>query len=110
MVTHNPELAEKYSTRIIRLLDGQVLEDTAPFTAEDEQAEVAEHNEIAEAEEKRYLDEVAEKGGNVKKAKKKLMLRESLESWDWQQRKVTRLFSQLTEQMRLMQSQQSKSF
>ena len=28
MVTHNPELAEKYSTRIIRLLDGKVVEDT----------------------------------------------------------------------------------
>lgn len=31
MVTHNPELAEKYSTRIIRLLDGNVVEDTNPF-------------------------------------------------------------------------------
>ena len=28
MVTHNPELAEEYSTRIIRLLDGKVVEDT----------------------------------------------------------------------------------
>lgn len=31
MVTHNPELAEKYSTRIIRLLDGEVIDDTDPF-------------------------------------------------------------------------------
>lgn len=31
MVTHNPELAEKYSTRIIRLLDGEVLSDTMPY-------------------------------------------------------------------------------
>jgi putative ABC transport system permease protein len=31
MVTHNPELAEKYSTRIIRLLDGLVIGDTMPF-------------------------------------------------------------------------------
>ncbi len=31
MVTHNPELAEKYSTRIIRLLDGNVVEDTKPY-------------------------------------------------------------------------------
>ena len=29
MVTHNPELAERYSTRIIRLLDGEVQSDTA---------------------------------------------------------------------------------
>lgn len=31
MVTHNPELAEKYSTRIIRLLDGEVLSDSKPY-------------------------------------------------------------------------------
>ncbi|MGN1094744.1 MAG: ABC transporter ATP-binding protein, partial [Candidatus Neoclostridium sp.] len=33
MVTHNPELADKYSSRIIRLLDGNVIEDTRPFEA-----------------------------------------------------------------------------
>ncbi len=33
MVTHNPELAEKYSTRIVKLLDGQVIEDSNPYTA-----------------------------------------------------------------------------
>ena len=42
MVTHNPEIAEEYSSRIIRLLDGQVLEDTNPFSAEDEEAECRE--------------------------------------------------------------------
>ena len=31
MVTHNPELAEQYSTRIVRLSDGQVISDTDPF-------------------------------------------------------------------------------
>ena len=31
MVTHNPDLAEKYSTRIVRLLDGQIQGDTDPF-------------------------------------------------------------------------------
>ena len=31
MVTHNAELAEKYSTRIVRLLDGEVIGDTDPF-------------------------------------------------------------------------------
>lgn len=38
MVTHNPELAEKYSTRIIRLLDGKVTDDSAPYKAEDDVA------------------------------------------------------------------------
>lgn len=32
MVTHNPELANQYSTRIIRLLDGKVIQDTRPVT------------------------------------------------------------------------------
>lgn len=35
MVTHNPELAEQYSTRIIRLLDGLVTDDTDPYDGVD---------------------------------------------------------------------------
>ena len=31
MVTHNPELAEQYATRIVRLRDGVIQSDTAPF-------------------------------------------------------------------------------
>lgn len=31
MVTHNPEIAEKYSTRIIKLLDGKVVDDSSPY-------------------------------------------------------------------------------
>jgi len=31
MVTHNPELAQQYSTRIVRLLDGEIQSDSAPF-------------------------------------------------------------------------------
>lgn len=33
MVTHNPELAGKYSSRIIKLLDGKVTDDSNPYTA-----------------------------------------------------------------------------
>ena len=32
MVTHNPDLAEKYSTRIIRMLDGEITDDSAPLS------------------------------------------------------------------------------
>lgn len=39
MVTHNPELAEKYSSRIISLLDGQVVNDTNPYSEEEEEKE-----------------------------------------------------------------------
>jgi len=35
MVTHNPELADEYSTRIIRLVDGNIVDDTNPYTTED---------------------------------------------------------------------------
>lgn len=35
MVTHNPELAEQYSTRIIKLLDGKVISDSDPYTDAD---------------------------------------------------------------------------
>jgi putative ABC transport system permease protein len=34
MVTHNPELAERYSTRIVRLLDGRVVSDSHPYAGE----------------------------------------------------------------------------
>ena len=36
MVTHNPELAEQYSSRIIRLLDGKVVDDSRPFEESEE--------------------------------------------------------------------------
>ena len=35
MVTHNPELAEAYSSRIVRLLDGKVTDDTMPYEQTD---------------------------------------------------------------------------
>ncbi|HOU10736.1 MAG TPA: ATP-binding cassette domain-containing protein [Clostridiales bacterium] len=35
MVTHNAEIAEKYATRIIRLKDGEITDDSRPFTDED---------------------------------------------------------------------------
>ena len=38
MVTHNPELAEKYSTRIIRLQDGEIISDSMPYDEEEEES------------------------------------------------------------------------
>lgn len=35
MVTHNPELAEQYATRIVRLRDGVIQSDTSPFAPDD---------------------------------------------------------------------------
>ncbi len=64
MVTHNAEIAEKYSTRIIRLVDGEVVEDTAPFSEEEEIEEV-------KREEESSLEGKAKKG---KKHKAKMSL------------------------------------
>ncbi len=42
MVTHNPELAEKYSSRIIKVLDGKVINDSNPYDSEKEEKVKAE--------------------------------------------------------------------
>lgn len=39
MVTHNPELAEKYSSRIIKILDGKITDDSNPYNKEEEEKE-----------------------------------------------------------------------
>ncbi len=39
MVTHNPELAQEYSTRIIKILDGVITDDSKPFTEQDKKTE-----------------------------------------------------------------------
>ncbi len=70
MVTHNPEIAEKYSSRIIRLLDGLVVEDTNPFSTEDEEAECLKLAEKEETELEESLAEIKDER-EYKKAKKK---------------------------------------
>ncbi len=68
MVTHNPELAEKYSSRIIRMLDGLITDDSAPLTEE----------EIA-AEDKAFAEEKEAKAD--KKNKKKKEKKPSMKFW-----------------------------
>ena len=60
MVTHNPELAEKYSTRIIRLLDGNIVDDSDPYSEEQMKADIA-------AKEKASAQEVHTKSGKQPK-------------------------------------------
>ncbi len=63
MVTHNPDIAEKYSTRIIRMLDGEITSDSKPLTADE-----------LEGLEKQARDaRVARKSGKVKKERKPSM-------------------------------------
>ena len=59
MVTHNPELAAEYSTRIINLLDGLVISDSNPYEA----------NESVQAEE--AIEEATEAKEEAKEEKKK---------------------------------------
>lgn len=40
MVTHNPEIAKDYSTRIVRLLDGVITDDSDPYSLEDMEADI----------------------------------------------------------------------
>ena len=40
MVTHNPELASKYATRTVRLLDGRIVGDDNPCTESETSAPV----------------------------------------------------------------------
>lgn len=60
MVTHNAEIAKEYSTRIVRLVDGEIVEDTNPYTPEEERAEREQAESVAD---------IAEKDGKKKKVK-----------------------------------------
>ena len=52
MVTHNAELAKEYSTRIIRLLDGEILSDSNPPTDE----EIANEKIVEEKSEEEFIN------------------------------------------------------
>ena len=71
MVTHNPELAEQYSTRIIRFLDGVVVEDTNPVG--EEEAEVLRRAET-EAQESDKAATAVKGEGKKKKEKAKMSI------------------------------------
>ena len=46
MVTHNPELAEEYSTRIVKLRDGRIIDDSMPFEAPTTKEEVVRKTDV----------------------------------------------------------------
>lgn len=49
MVTHNPELAEKYSTRTVRLKDGKIINDTNPFVVDESKLEAPKHKNLGKS-------------------------------------------------------------
>lgn len=48
MVTHNPELAEEYATRIVRLKDGEIESDSNPYSEEEEEKDRLESKTFGE--------------------------------------------------------------
>ena len=49
MVTHNPELAEQYSTRIVNLRDGEIIGDTNPFQVNEAKLEKPRHRNLGKS-------------------------------------------------------------
>jgi len=73
MVTHNPELAEQYSSRIVRLSDGLVVSDSNPYEIDEEEKEYDESAVATRAEERveEPITEASEKESKKKKKDKK---------------------------------------
>ena len=63
MVTHNPELARDYSTRIVRLLDGVITDDSNPYSLEDMEAD----NRAKEAAKVKTSEKKIKKSGKKQK-------------------------------------------
>ena len=56
MVTHNPDLAEKYSNRIVKLLDGKVVDDSNPYTENNEKdEEITDEKKVKKSEKKTHM-------------------------------------------------------
>ena len=49
MVTHNPELAQDYSTRIVKLKDGKIIDDSNPFNIDETGFEKPEHKNLGKS-------------------------------------------------------------
>ena len=63
MVTHNPELAKDYSTRIVRLLDGVITDDSNPYSIEEMEADI----KAKEADNVKASEKKAKKSGKKQK-------------------------------------------
>ena len=71
MVTHNPELAKMYATRIVELKDGLIVSDSAPLTESEEDAEEEGEPAAEDAEAAAPADKSGKKGKKGKQKKNK---------------------------------------
>lgn len=67
MVTHNPELAEKYSSRIIRMVDGGIVSDSMPISPEEYEGELLRLDEEKRAKAEAYLALGKKEGKRLRK-------------------------------------------
>ncbi len=75
MVTHNPDIAETYSTRIIKLLDGIVIDDSKPFLDKEKESELElEKNTVKEKTSMSFLTALSLSGKNLLTKKKRTAL------------------------------------
>ena len=75
MVTHNPEIAETYSTRIIKLLDGLIIDDNKPFLDSEREKELSlEKNVVSEKTSMSYMTALSLSGRNLLTKKKRTAL------------------------------------
>ena len=74
MVTHNPDLAEKYSTRIIKMLDGTIKDDSTPILEQ-------EFQQLQKQQKQKDLAEQAEIEKLGKKAKKAKERKAAMSYW-----------------------------
>ena len=49
MVTHNPELAEQYSSRIVKVKDGKIIDDSNPYEPEEDLSEEPKHKNMGKS-------------------------------------------------------------
>lgn len=70
MVTHNPDLAYRYSTRIVKLQDGLVVSDSMPYSAQEEEAEV--RASLANTEYNRMMEDIRTQSSPAPASGKKL--------------------------------------
>ncbi len=55
MVTHNPELADKYASRIVRMLDGVIIQDSMPYSDSELQEDYIKESEETVVEQKKQI-------------------------------------------------------
>lgn len=73
MVTHNPELAEKYATRIVNLRDGKIRSDSHPYVVAEEAMNVPEHKNMGKTS-MSFLTSLALSFNNLKTKKGRTIL------------------------------------